>query len=92
MFKETIRTRCKPLFSNVTSGTTVRSVFPYFLRPPLPSFKSQYTSAASSSEEHCKVKVKLSLCVINKALCLEDVLGNGGIAPPVLTSALDGDE
>jgi hypothetical protein len=37
-------------------------------------------------------KVKLTLCLINKALCHEDIWGSGGIAPPFLTSALDGGE
>jgi hypothetical protein len=35
-------------------------------------------------------KVKLSLCLINYALCHEDILGSGGTAPPFLTSALHG--
>jgi hypothetical protein len=39
-----------------------------------------------------KKKVKLSLCVFNSTLCHEDVWGSGGIAPPFLTSALDGGE
>jgi uncharacterized protein YacL len=38
------------------------------------------------------VKVKLSLCLINKALCHEDVWGREGIAPPFLALALDGGE
>jgi hypothetical protein len=37
-------------------------------------------------------KVKLSVCLINWALCHEDIWGSGDIAPPFLTSALDGDE
>jgi hypothetical protein len=38
------------------------------------------------------VKVKLSLCLINEALCYEHIWGSGGIAPHFLTSALDGGE
>jgi hypothetical protein len=34
--------------------------------------------------------VKLSLCLIYWVLCHEDIWGSGGIAPPFLTSALDG--
>jgi hypothetical protein len=41
---------------------------------------------------HTWIKVKLSLCLINSALCHEDICGTGGIAPPFLTSALDGGE
>jgi hypothetical protein len=41
---------------------------------------------------HTKKNVKLSLCLINSALCHEDIWGGGGIAPPFLTSALDGGE
>jgi hypothetical protein len=37
-----------------------------------------------------KVKLKLSLCLINYALRHENVWGSGGIAPVFLTSALDG--
>jgi hypothetical protein len=33
--------------------------------------------------------VKLSLCLLSKVLCNEDISGNGGIAPPFLTLALD---
>jgi hypothetical protein len=36
-------------------------------------------------------KVKLSLCFMDSALCHEDVWRIGDIAPPFLTSALDGD-
>jgi hypothetical protein len=36
----------------------------------------------------CKVKVKLSLCLINQALC-QEIWKSGGIAPPFFTSALD---
>jgi hypothetical protein len=43
-------------------------------------------------KELAKKKVKLSLCLISYALCHEDVSGNGGIAPPFLTSVLDGGE
>jgi hypothetical protein len=32
----------------------------------------------------------MSLCLINSALWREDIWGSGGIAPPFLTSALDG--
>jgi hypothetical protein len=39
-----------------------------------------------------KLKVKLSLCLINYASRHEDVWGSGGKAPPFLTSALDGVE
>jgi hypothetical protein len=42
--------------------------------------------------EFYKVKVKLSLWLINSALCHEDVWGSGCIAPPFLTLALDGGE
>jgi hypothetical protein len=35
-----------------------------------------------------KQTVKLSLCLINKALCHEYKWGSGGTAPPFLTSAL----
>jgi hypothetical protein len=38
------------------------------------------------------VKVKLSLCLINLALYHQNIGGSGGIAPPSLTSALDGGE
>jgi hypothetical protein len=38
------------------------------------------------------VKVKLYLALINQAPHHEDVLGSGDIAPPFLTSALDGGE
>jgi hypothetical protein len=37
-----------------------------------------------------KVKAKLSLCLINQALCHEYIWGSRGIAPSFLTSALDG--
>jgi hypothetical protein len=37
-------------------------------------------------------KVKLPLCLSNEAPRLENVQGSGGIAPPFLTSALDGGE
>jgi hypothetical protein len=44
-------------------------------------------------KEHTTVKkVKLSLCLINQAPRHENVWGNGGIAPPFPTSALDGGE
>jgi hypothetical protein len=35
-------------------------------------------------------KVHLSLCLIDQAVCHEDIWGSGGIVPPVLTKALDG--
>jgi hypothetical protein len=35
-------------------------------------------------------KVKLFFCLIDLALCHEDVWGSRGIAAPLLTSALDG--
>jgi hypothetical protein len=38
------------------------------------------------------IKVKFSLCLINYALCHEDIWRSGGISPPFLTSALDGGE
>jgi hypothetical protein len=34
----------------------------------------------------------VSLCIISQALCLEDIWGSGTVAPPFLTSALDGGE
>jgi hypothetical protein len=34
------------------------------------------------------LKVKVSLCFINYAICHEDILDSGSIAPPFLTSAL----
>jgi hypothetical protein len=40
----------------------------------------------------CKVKgknIKFSLCLINQALCHEDIWGNGSITPPFLNSTLD---
>jgi hypothetical protein len=37
-------------------------------------------------------EVKLFLCLTSKALCPEDIWGSGNIAPPFLTSALDGVE
>jgi hypothetical protein len=40
----------------------------------------------------CKKKVMLSLCLINQPLCHEDIRGSGCIAPPFLTSAVDGAE
>jgi hypothetical protein len=40
----------------------------------------------SQSSEYRKIKV------INYGLCLADIWRSGGIAPPFLTSALDGDE
>jgi hypothetical protein len=39
-----------------------------------------------------RLKVKLSLCLINEALYHEDVWGSGSIAVPVLILAADGDE
>jgi hypothetical protein len=39
-----------------------------------------------------EVKVKLPPCLINYAQCHEGVWGSGCIAPPFLTSALDGGE
>jgi hypothetical protein len=36
--------------------------------------------------------VKLSLCLISKALCHVDVKGSGGIVQPIVMSALVGDE
>jgi hypothetical protein len=39
-----------------------------------------------------KVKVKLSLRLINSAVCHEDIWGSGGIDLLLLTSALDGGE
>jgi hypothetical protein len=39
-----------------------------------------------------KVNVKVSLCLISKALCHENIWAGGGIAPPFLTLALDGGE
>jgi hypothetical protein len=39
---------------------------------------------------HLHKSKKLSLCLISYALCDEDVWGSEGIAPPFLTSALDG--
>jgi hypothetical protein len=38
------------------------------------------------------VQVQLSRCLSNQALPLEEMWGNGGIASPFLTSALDGVE
>jgi hypothetical protein len=38
------------------------------------------------------LKVKFPLCLINQALYHEDVWGSGTVAPPFLTSALDGGE
>jgi hypothetical protein len=37
-------------------------------------------------------KVKLSLRLVNKALCHDDVWGSEGTAPPFLTTASDGGE
>jgi hypothetical protein len=37
-----------------------------------------------------KGEVKVTLCLINYALCHENTWGSGGIAPPFVTSALDG--
>jgi hypothetical protein len=45
-----------------------------------------------SSETLVKENVKLSPCLINEALCHEDVWGSGGIAPSCFASALDGGE
>jgi hypothetical protein len=39
-----------------------------------------------------KVKIRFSLCLINYAPHHEDIWGSGGIAPPLLTSTLDGGE
>jgi hypothetical protein len=39
-----------------------------------------------------KVTVNLSLCLINQALCYEDLWEDGDVAPPCLTSTLDGGE
>jgi hypothetical protein len=36
-----------------------------------------------------KMKVKFSLCLINYALCHENIWGSGGIAPHFLISALN---
>jgi hypothetical protein len=48
----------------------------------------------TSINKCCKVKrkVKLSLCLINQALCHEEIWGSGGIAQPFLTMALEGVE
>jgi hypothetical protein len=37
-------------------------------------------------------KAKLSMWLINYAICHEDICGNGGVASLFLTSALDGGE
>jgi hypothetical protein len=37
-------------------------------------------------------KVKLFLCLINYELYHEDICGSGGIAPPSLVLAIDGDD
>jgi hypothetical protein len=42
--------------------------------------------------EILKAKVKFSLRLIKEAPCHEDVWGSGGVAPPFLTLALDGNE
>jgi hypothetical protein len=39
-----------------------------------------------------KAKVKFSLWLINLAPCHEVIRGSGGVAPPFLTLALDGNE
>jgi hypothetical protein len=39
-----------------------------------------------------KRRKRLSLCLLSQALCHKDIWGSGGIAPPFLTSALDGGE
>jgi hypothetical protein len=40
----------------------------------------------------CTVRVNLSLRLVTRALCHDDIWGSGGIAPPFLTSTLDGGE
>jgi hypothetical protein len=57
-----------------------------------PNSYSDSLQTAQSGLVQITVKVKLSLCLINSALCHEDIWGSGGIAPPFLTSALDGGE
>jgi hypothetical protein len=44
------------------------------------------------SKRQKKKKVNLSVCLISKTLCHEDVWGSGGIPPPFITSALLGGE
>jgi hypothetical protein len=52
--------------------------------------KNHATGGIRTPAVQCKVK--LSLCLINYALCHEDIWGSGCIAPPFLASALDGGE
>jgi hypothetical protein len=49
----------------------------------------------SSSKHYCivgKVRIKSSLVLINESPRHEDVRGSGDIAPPFVTSELDGGE
>jgi hypothetical protein len=41
---------------------------------------------------HAHTPLKVSLCLINETLFLENIWGNEGIAPSLLTSAVDGGE
>jgi hypothetical protein len=49
-----------------------------------------FTRRPTLRYDYIKIKVNLSLCLINQALCHQDIWGSGGIAPPFLTSSLDG--
>jgi hypothetical protein len=51
----------------------------------------KYSQSRTFSNVHMKVKVKLSPCLINQALCHKDIW-SGAITPPFLISSLDGGE
>jgi hypothetical protein len=53
---------------------------------------SQLQNPKGNKEAEVEVKVKLSLCIINKALSHEGLWGSRGTVPPFLTSAVDGSE
>jgi hypothetical protein len=57
-----------------------------------PNYYSQYLISSPKTNQfwYYWEKVKSSLCLINKALFHDDILGCGGITPPFFTSALDG--
>jgi hypothetical protein len=61
---------------------------------PRAPYSFQFTAhwlSQHSTSQACR-KAKLSLGLINWESCHKDIWGSGGIAPPFVTSALDGDE
>jgi hypothetical protein len=60
---------------------------------PLPRYGIQFIALVLQQfVSYIKVKGKLPLCAINRALSHEDVGVGGGITPVFLTTALDGNE